>query len=576
MPTPRRVFCLAVTVAALLFAAGVGISTITGSVYPALPASVTLAAIALVGGALSDDPTHRRYVGYLGALVALAVGYRLVPLLVTDGLIGLDPHWYATQAHAVTDRGTTDVIQNAFYRTAAAYIVLQSVLMQLTGASVETVALFVSIATGVCIPLLGAALAQRLVPPDRRRHAGIVAAAILVVAQLSVRQGFWPIAQTLATITLATFLLGLMRYYRVSRETSTLRRLWPETLLLLTCLVSLALTHKFAPLVTALLLGMIALWHVGHPSLSADAPIRLVLIAAVILLSVWTLSTAYVSDVIVRAALLSEGFGIGGMLYDPAAAVRVGGGLEQTARRQLNWLVLASAAGIAWAWIVRRAWRARSVPPAALPVVFVSALLMVLFAAGIVTGSVAVNPVRVLGSAEVVLAALVGAFVAAAIVRSQATPRRRALALTAVSLILISQTVALGGMIDEPGPRSYLTGSEAAGYEFTADYTADTQTVYTDAYYVRAGFDPTDPPPQYWYREYGAVQWFDPVVFEGHFTADHERVLFRAKVDVYGHLPWGGYWRLSWSPGEWLDGCYDRVYSNGDVDYYDAGQCWGE
>lgn len=192
-------------------ALGVVAVSVTGRVSPYLQFSVGFATLSIVAIAAIDDDARRRFPGYLASLLGIGILYRALPLLVLPGLIGMDPHWYAVQTQAVIDTGSTDAIQNSFYRGAAGYIVFLALVTELLGVQPEQAILVMPIVLGVVPPLVGAIIVRRI---TQTPLAAVSTAALLIVVPSLVRGAFWPTAQSFATALFAVFLLLSLRIYR--------------------------------------------------------------------------------------------------------------------------------------------------------------------------------------------------------------------------------------------------------------------------------------------------------------------------------------------------------------------------
>jgi|GEM_PF-3976481 len=346
---------------------------------------------------------------------------------------------------------------------------------------------------------------------------------------------------------------------------------WKSSLLLIICIVALALSHKLPIFALTILLFVLVIE--GSKSSIAPELNRLFFISAMLLIGVWAITSEYIANVVHRGLFLAEGLNIQRELYEPSAAVRVETRPLTTFRRHVNWIVISTLAGISWTYILIQDWRKNRCHSKFLPVLACAAILMVLSAVAIASGSTVANPIRIIALAEPVLVAFV-ALLTIRLVDAKSEFSLQLLGFTLVVLVIISQTVALGGMIDEPdSPRSHLTSAEQDAFGWTLHYTPSSSVTYTDAYLVRAGVDPNNLPRGYWSRQRGAFQYFEPAVFNGSFVPRQDRVLYRTNVEIYGHLPWGGYWELTWNPEVLLDKCLNKVYSSGDATHYTRDHC---
>jgi|GEM_PF-5079790 len=212
MTSSRRIFRVSASAAVLVFAGGIFAAHSTGSAYPALPISITIATLLVVLPVLWDDPLTSIYLRYLSILIGFAVLYRLVPFILTAGLIGIDPHWYAVQVEEVRGIGHTESIDSPYYRVASLYIVFLSIITEVTGLDSEQAIYIMAAVAGISLPLFGAILAYRLAPRDHQNRAMIVSAGVLLVSGTAVRYAFWPVAQTYAVIIFTLTMIVIVRF----------------------------------------------------------------------------------------------------------------------------------------------------------------------------------------------------------------------------------------------------------------------------------------------------------------------------------------------------------------------------
>lgn len=546
--------------------------------HPMLGISIGIAVVIIVSQTLTRPASGSRLVGTIILLLTLSVAYRTIPFLVASGPIGMDPHWLAVQTQALLENGHTDVIDSLFYSNVASFIVLQAVIASTLGLEPGTVLIILAAISGISIPLFGGVLTRRLVRPQLTFIAVIIAVAILVVAKQTVRFSYGPIAQTHAIIIYFIVLFILIIYPQVLRSSSkmTLRL----NILLIVSVVGLALTHKLMVFIAVIVLSGLAVWYrFWTPDFGGEAQLaRQSLLSIVILLTVWTIMTDFAVRPIIQfafgldTAILTE--------FDPAAAAPASADIFSIIHRNINWLLLVPTAGVAWAWLTViewRPWERSRYRQDLIPVLLTASVAVVLLVIGIIFGFSVFNPNRAIAIGEPVWAVLIGVAFVNWLYHFDIdllSSRISIGVVTVILLVIIVQVGALGSLPDHPEtPRSYLSAGERAGVDFAITHSPEQETLYTDAYTVRAGISPENPPAGYWRRDSGQVQYYEPAVFDGQIDEEHDRIFLRTRLEIYGYLPWGGHWVLEWDYHEMLTGCYQQIYDNGDSLYYTGNRC---
>lgn len=546
--------------------------------HPMLGISIGIAVVIIVSQAVARPVSSSQLVSTIILLLTLSVAYRTIPFLVASGPIGMDPHWLAVQTQAVLEDGHTDVIDSLFYSNVASFIVLQAILASILGLKPDMILVIIAAISGISIPLFGSVLTRRLVRPQLTFVAVIIAVAILVVAKQTVRFSYGPIAQVHAIIVYFIVLFILIIYPQVLRSSSkmTLRL----DILLIVSVVGLALTHKVMVFIAVIILSGLAVWYqFWIPDFGGEARLAWQsVLSTVILLTVWAIMT----DFAVRP-IIQFGFGLDTAIlteFDPAAAASVSADIYSTIHRHINWLLLVPIAGVAWAWLTVmewRPWERSRYRQDLIPVLLTASVAVVLLVIGIILGFGVFNPNRAIAIGEPVWAVLIGTAFANGLYHFDIDLLSSRISIGVVAVILlviIVQVGALGSLPDHPEtPRSYLSAGERAGVDFAISHSPEQETFYTDAYTVRAGISPEDPPAAYWRRDSGQVQYYEPAVFDGQVYEEHDRIFLRTRLEIYGHLPWGGYWVLEWDYREMLNGCYQQIYDNGDGLYYTGNRC---
>ncbi|WP_276253187.1 hypothetical protein [Halomontanus rarus] len=512
-----------------------------------------------------DDLTYRRFSQYLTILITISVGYRLFPYLFYSGIIGLDPHWYAVQISTVIDGGTTADIASPYYREAAGYIVYLAVILEILGLEPVDAGLVVAIFVGILPPLVGSVVVLQLT--GRRWYPALVTAGILVVIQPLVRYSLWPIAQSLAIllfIVLFSVVLKLLSLENVHDD-----RVKPMTLLLFVLIIALALVHKFPVFIVALLLVCIAvaskLRIISNPAISS----KLLGFIGIVLLSVWVLMTEFAANVILMTSeLIFGGITVYSAPLEPAAATREKTGLVYILGRNLHWMALVIVSGVSWLAHIYNLHYQRYSERSKSALVFLlisSSLLMVILGASVIGGAV-INPTRVVLLSALVLPILIGSSITY-------LGENRSITVAIVICLVVTQGIAFGTLPDDDtSARSFLNNGELEGKEFMNEYSP--KPIYTDTYYAKAVSDPSNPNPWFMHSPNSQYQSYDQAVFNGSFSPlNPDRVAYRTKVDVYGHVPFGGYWSLDWKPRAELTTCAHRTYSNPNVEFYNTTPC---
>ncbi|WP_227356312.1 hypothetical protein [Haladaptatus salinisoli] len=567
----KRIFSLSFVV----FAGSVIYANVSGNVFPTLPVGFLLAVgLPLVSLLFRDSMNARTALAYVGGIVFLSVLYRCHVFLFPASVVGHDPGLYAQQVGQLMETGRLGSIQESeisFYTKAPLFLVLIGAFGTLVRLPPAEAMVIYPVVVGVFYPLIAFALV-RCVASEEGWRLPCIAATIAATATLSLRYGFWPVAQTLAVMLWLVFVVVVVRYY-TDRD--------PRFFLLLALLLfALIFTHKIPGFVVAgtfvTLIAFDRLVRDGATESMAEKlrsrSVRtLAALAAVAVLVQWVFVTDYAYRVVLRMALLATPQALAAFaerftsLFLGGAS---GGSMQYEWANPLNPLLLfflmntyaialIPLAGLGWLVLFLRRRREPSTRVLLAATAFITAMI----ALGYLRRAVA-NPRRFTFIGEILLVVLASVAVYRLVPSGTRLPTRP-LRLLIVGMLLTANLFAIPAFPAHPeAPRSYFVTTEMAGKRFV-DERVD-GTVHTD--YVFANAPPANPALVGPEEKYSSLS--EELLNRSNALYRHQHVLFRETVSVY-RTP-GESWRPTWRPERGFDREYHRTYDNGDVVLYSA------
>lgn len=549
----------------LTIAAGAHIFSSPTSYYPLVNTvfiSVLLLMLAIVYMYRSES-SRIKYIIF--PLIALSVAYRTIIFTSSASIPGIDPQKHLLQAARVAQSGTVDSINlSLFYERAPNYFVYIAEGIMILDTSASQSLLLVSVSSGVMLPLLAYAIANR-VTSHKPVAAGVTAAILVTSACWSLKFSYMPIPQTLALLLFSCWMMLMSR----SRALADKRIVFTGTLLL----ASSAFIHKlFLVLAAGGLIGVIAIFatHNVLPKLKRKSDISLsrshlliyCILIGVLAFSQWFFLTQYIEYIVVDVVfVLAEQilrnpwdlvFSPGSFSsYQPTAAVKPDSRLFSISGARAKGTYMFMFVGMISFLIL---WAKRR-----------TELLITLGVHGFIVG-IAVFGLAGPNELELrrlffVLELVYAVHISTALWSVNSATIKRILMIS-VLLVISLQTISTPVAPDHPNsPRYYLTSGEVDGKNFAYEHTDG--TVAADPYLQATVTDVDsriDEPTKFSTLRQALTE-------KGLKTQRPEFILHRTNVDTYwfGKL---GNWKLTWGVESHLDQRYNKTYSSGKTNLY--------
>ena len=557
--TTGTVVKLALSLEMICLSAGLVASTQTGTLFPWIQMT-TLVGVMI---AFLTYVWTGRTVTVLCLLLVVSVWYRVVQFVLPPSIVGLDPRGYAIWIQQIVEAGGTETFSVWFYGSAPLYVVYNAMVSVLTATPVSVSMGVGAIIFGVFPPLVAFCLA-RSISPNRTETAGLVAASFVAVAVVSVKTGYWPIAQLLGTVFWLVFVVGLWRY-----AVSGKRR---DAAILYLALVGMLYSHKLPLLpATGAVLALLTFETVARSRSSGarriKTPLKGLLVVALLCVVLTLFQWNFVTQLTAAIALDINSLLTGSLSTDDVTVISTPEATPAHAPimgilvRKASMIVVLPFAGAAWVLLVVQQWESVSTRAVlAISAAPTSLFALYLLSPGMITFG------RIFMITDTLFAILLGVAIA---LLSRRTAVGKAFTIVVVLLVLF-QFVTTPVAPDHPsGPRYYLSEGEIDAHAFAT--TTYPGPIATDNYFAGTVRDPTRRVNNDGRIIVPVGSHFDGVnqlYLNGTIaTANHTYVAHRTRKQFYRAK---GIWRLTWRPSVALDKRYHRTYDNSEVRLYAA------
>ena len=526
---------------------------LTGYLWPALPAAITLGALVAAVMAYRYETS---LVWVLAACVLLAA-HTVIALLYPPTLSGIDPDTYAMWATQIIRTGNIASADIYMYTQLPIYLTFITSVSHIAGIPAHISVVTIPLALSIVVPITAAWTASKVTGYPLTAWPPVIAALGTSIVTMTIRAGYQPIPMTFGYLLLLLALMLTIDYHQ--------RRKTTVFVLLLVFVTTIMLTHKF--LLVPLLVVFIV-FELPMASTDKSWPIALPILGILALGVQWAFFTRFGVSAIFKLGQVLNVVGTDPLIEVGTAAAHpvIGGTLGIIARRG-HGIVLLPLAALSWIIVISVAIRTRSSDQTLVAGAIAAIASFLPFS---IMFPSAIQYTRTIAIAEPLL---IGLVVAGGVLVTRRFGHSTLPILGSLAfIIIVAQAGSAPVSADHPANyRAYLTQNEAAAKAWGLYYGST--NISTDPFYSHER-----PSPAAYVTSSGELRdryttmyqpILEPFTNRSLLTACPTSILYRS-IDVYRSR---GAYVLDWDPEQTLDVAYSRIYDAGEAQQYTKPIC---